>query len=145
MGMRLGLVHVNTIRLVTGIVILPQRNPVVLAKEVASLDVLSGGRVTLGVGAGYLEPEFRALGANYAERGAVTDEYIDAMRSLWHDPQPAYNGWYGYGLTPERAAECVAAERFAAAGVHRLVVLIQPEDGGPERAIESGATAVAGL
>jgi alkanesulfonate monooxygenase SsuD/methylene tetrahydromethanopterin reductase-like flavin-dependent oxidoreductase (luciferase family) len=45
---------------VTGIVILPQRNPVVLAKEVASLDVLSGGRVTLGVGAGYLEPEFRA-------------------------------------------------------------------------------------
>jgi alkanesulfonate monooxygenase SsuD/methylene tetrahydromethanopterin reductase-like flavin-dependent oxidoreductase (luciferase family) len=52
--------HTSTVRLVTGIVILPQRNPVVLAKEVASLDVLSGGRVTLGVGAGYLESEFRA-------------------------------------------------------------------------------------
>ena len=73
--------HTATIRLATGIVILPQRNPVLLAKQVATLDVLSGGRVTLGVGAGYLEPEFRAVGANFAERGAVTDEYLDAMRA----------------------------------------------------------------
>jgi len=75
--------HSTTIRLATGIVILPQRNPVVLAKEVATLDVLSGGRVMLGVGAGYLEPEFRALGANFAERGAVTDEYLEALQALW--------------------------------------------------------------
>jgi alkanesulfonate monooxygenase SsuD/methylene tetrahydromethanopterin reductase-like flavin-dependent oxidoreductase (luciferase family) len=61
---------------------------------VATLDVLSGGRVMLGVGAGYLEPEFRALGANFAERGAVTDEYIDAMRALWHDEHPAYHGQF---------------------------------------------------
>jgi probable F420-dependent oxidoreductase len=84
--------HTATIRLATGIVILPQRNPVVLAKEVATLDVLSGGRVILGIGAGYLEPEFRAVGANFAERGAVTDEYLDAMRALWYDRHPAFHG-----------------------------------------------------
>jgi probable F420-dependent oxidoreductase len=84
--------HTETVRLATGIVILPQRNPVVLAKQVATLDVLSGGRVLLGVGAGYLEPEFRALGANFAERGAVTDEYLDAMRALWYDEHPEYHG-----------------------------------------------------
>src|SRR5262245_19612304 len=90
--------HTTTIRLATGIVILPQRNPVVLAKQVATLDVLSGGRVMLGVGAGYLEPEFRAVGANFAERGAVTDEYLDAMRALWYDEHPEYHGRFtGFG------------------------------------------------
>jgi probable F420-dependent oxidoreductase len=84
--------HTTTIRLATGIVILPQRNPVVLAKQVATLDVLSGGRVMLGVGAGYLEPEFRALGANFADRGAVTDEYLNAMQALWYDEHPSYQG-----------------------------------------------------
>jgi probable F420-dependent oxidoreductase len=84
--------HTTTIRVVTGIVILPQRNPLVLAKQVASLDVLSVGRITLGVGAGYLEPEFRALGANFAERGAVTDEYLDAMLALWYGEHPEYHG-----------------------------------------------------
>jgi probable F420-dependent oxidoreductase len=84
--------HTTTIRVVTGIVILPQRNPLVLAKQVATLDVLSAGRVTLGVGAGYLEPEFRALGANFAERGAVTDEYLDAVRALWYAEHPEYHG-----------------------------------------------------
>ena len=84
--------HTTTIRLATGIVILPQRNPLVLAKQVASLDVLSGGRVILGIGAGYLEPEFRAVGANFADRGAVTDEYLDAMQALWYDEHPAYHG-----------------------------------------------------
>jgi probable F420-dependent oxidoreductase len=84
--------HTTAIRLATGIVILPQRNPVVLAKEVATLDVLSRGRVTLGIGAGYLEPEFRAIGANFAERGAVTDEYLDALHALWYDEHPEYHG-----------------------------------------------------
>ncbi|HVT70455.1 MAG TPA: TIGR03619 family F420-dependent LLM class oxidoreductase [Trebonia sp.] len=84
--------HTTAVRLATGIVILPQRNPLVLAKQVVSLDVLSGGRFMLGIGAGYLEPEFRAVGANFAERGAVTDEYIDAMRALWYDEHPAYHG-----------------------------------------------------
>src|SRR5919106_993272 len=84
--------HSNTLRLATAIVILPQRNPVVLAKEVASLDVLSGGRVLLGVGVGYLEPEFRAVGANFAQRGAVTDEYLDVLERLWYDEHPEYHG-----------------------------------------------------
>jgi probable F420-dependent oxidoreductase len=84
--------HTTRIRLATGILILPQRNPLVLAKEVATLDVLSGGRVMLGVGAGYLEPEFRAIGANFAERGRVTDEYLDALQALWYDEHPEYHG-----------------------------------------------------
>jgi probable F420-dependent oxidoreductase len=84
--------NTSTVRLATGIVILPQRNPMVLAKEMATLDVLSGGRMMLGVGVGYLEPEFRAIGANFAERGAVTDEYLDAMEHLWYDERPEYHG-----------------------------------------------------
>lgn len=76
----------------TAVVILPQRNPLVLAKQVASLDVLSGGRLLLGVGAGYLEPELRAIGVPMAERGRRTDEYLDAMTTLWTDPAPAYHG-----------------------------------------------------
>ncbi|MGW5644693.1 LLM class F420-dependent oxidoreductase [Saccharopolyspora sp. NPDC003752] len=76
----------------TGIVILPQRNPLVLAKQAASLDVLSGGRLLLGVGAGYLEPEMRAVGVPMSDRGRRTDEYLDAMTSLWTDPAPAYQG-----------------------------------------------------
>jgi probable F420-dependent oxidoreductase len=80
------------IELGTGIVILPQRHPLVLAKQVASLDVLSGGRLLLGVGAGYLEPEMRAIGVAMADRGKRTDEYLDAMTALWTDPTPAYQG-----------------------------------------------------
>ena len=80
------------VRLGTGIIILPQRNPLVLAKELASLDVLSGGRLIFGIGVGYLEPEFRALGAPFADRGAVTDEYLAAMRAIWAEPRPAYAG-----------------------------------------------------
>jgi probable F420-dependent oxidoreductase len=84
--------HTTNVRLATGIVILPQRNPLVLAKEVATLDVLSGGRVMFGIGAGYLEPEFNAIGANFAERGAVTDEYLDVLNTLWYDDHPEYHG-----------------------------------------------------
>ena len=84
--------HTSALRLATGIVILPQRNPVVLAKQVASLDVLSDGRLVLGVGVGYLEPEFRAIGADFEHRGAVTDEYLDSMEHLWYDAHPEFHG-----------------------------------------------------
>lgn len=74
--------------LATGIVILPQRNPLVLAKQLASLDVLSGGRLMLGVGAGYLEPEMTAIGVPMIDRGRRTDDYLAAMRALWTQPGP---------------------------------------------------------
>lgn len=76
----------------TGIVLIAQRNPVVLAKEIASLDVVSGGRVLFGIGAGYLPAEFEALGVDFATRGARTDEYVAAMQALWNQPKPAYQG-----------------------------------------------------
>jgi probable F420-dependent oxidoreductase len=80
------------IQIGTAVIVLPQRNPVVLAKQAASLDVVSGGRLLLGVGAGWLEPELRAVGVPMAERGARTDEYLDAMTQLWTAPAPAYAG-----------------------------------------------------
>ncbi len=80
------------VRLGTGIVILPQRNPLVLAKELASVDVLSGGRLLFGLGAGYLKPEFDALGVSFERRGARTDEYIEVIRALWTQPSPSFRG-----------------------------------------------------
>ncbi len=80
------------LRLGTGIIILPQRNPVVLAKEVATLDDLSGGRVELGIGVGWLQEEFDALGIPWERRGARTDDYIQAMRSLWSHDMAEYSG-----------------------------------------------------
>jgi probable F420-dependent oxidoreductase len=84
--------HTERPRLGTGIIIMPQRNPLVLAKELASLDVLSRGRLVLGIGVGYLEPEFRAVGAPFEHRGAVTDEYLEAMQAIWGQDKPAYKG-----------------------------------------------------
>jgi probable F420-dependent oxidoreductase len=84
--------HTERIRLGTGVIILPQRNAVELAKELASVDVVSRGRLIFGLGAGYLEPEFRALGAPFAERGAVTDEAIDVLRALWTQEKPRFAG-----------------------------------------------------
>lgn len=77
----------STIKLGTGILIVPQRNPAVLAKEVATLDVLSGGRVLLGVGAGWLEEEFDALGVPFKDRGRRLDSHIATMRALWADDE----------------------------------------------------------
>jgi probable F420-dependent oxidoreductase len=86
--------HTERIKLGTGVIILPQRNPLVLAKQVASLDVLSGGRLILGIGVAYLEPEMRAIGVPMEGRGARADEYLAAMRSLWEDEAPSFSGQY---------------------------------------------------
>jgi probable F420-dependent oxidoreductase len=82
----------SSIRLATGILILPQRNPVVTAKAVATLDALSGGRVILGVGAGWLREEFDALGVPFERRGARLDDGIAALRALWTQDQPTHRG-----------------------------------------------------
>ena len=86
--------HTSRVKLGTGIIILPQRNPLVLAKELASVDVLSGGRLIFGVGVGYLKPEFDALGISMDDRGTKTLEYIEAMRAIWAGDKASYQGTY---------------------------------------------------
>jgi probable F420-dependent oxidoreductase len=82
----------STIKLATGVAILPQRNVIYTAKEIATLDRLSGGRVMLGVGAGWLAEEFAALGVPFERRGERLDEYIRALRVLWADDEPTFHG-----------------------------------------------------
>ena len=84
--------HTHTIKLGTGIIILPQRNPLVLAKELASLDVVSKGRLIFGVGVGYLKPEFDALGVSFEHKGARAIDYLQAMQAVWTQAAPAYAG-----------------------------------------------------
>jgi probable F420-dependent oxidoreductase len=186
--------HTARIKLATGIIILPQRNPVVLAKELASLDVVSGGRLIFGIGIGYLRPEFDAIGAPFDHKGPRSEEFLAAMIALWTMEKPEYRGrfvsfgginamprpvqkphpeivfggntrqafsrtarlakgWYGYALdldgtaksierlraackdagrrfedlevslTPRGRIDLDTAKRFAALGVHRLVLL----------------------
>ncbi|HSF85828.1 MAG TPA: LLM class F420-dependent oxidoreductase [Acidimicrobiia bacterium] len=82
----------TTLRLGTGVVILPQRNPLVLAKELATLDHLSGGRVEFGMGVGWLVEEFEALGVEFSGRGRRANEMIEAMRVAWRDDEATYRG-----------------------------------------------------
>jgi len=82
----------TTVRLGTAMLLLPQRNPVYVAKEVSTLDWLSGGRVDLGVGVGWLKEEFDALNVPWERRGARTDEYLEVLRALWCDPTSTFDG-----------------------------------------------------
>ncbi len=82
------------LKLGSGIILLAQRNPVVLAKELASIDVLSGGRLIFGVGVGYIPREFEAIGVAYEERGARVDEHIEVIRTLWTQDKPAFDGQF---------------------------------------------------
>lgn len=95
----------NFVRLGTHVLVLPYRNPVLSAKMISTLDFLSGGRVILGVGAGWMEEEFEALDSPpFAERGRVTDEYIALFRELWTNPYPEFKGRFahasGYNFSP---------------------------------------------
>jgi probable F420-dependent oxidoreductase len=80
------------LRFMTGVIILPLRNPLVLAKQVATLDHMSGGRVELGIGVGWLKEEFEALGVPFEKRGKRSDEYVAAMRALWKKEGASFKG-----------------------------------------------------
>jgi len=82
------------VELATGVLILPQRQPVVLAKELTTLDILSGGRFMFGIGVGWQEAEMNACGAHMDERGARADEYLGAMQALWNMDKPEFHGTF---------------------------------------------------
>ncbi|MCX7864574.1 MAG: TIGR03619 family F420-dependent LLM class oxidoreductase, partial [Novosphingobium sp.] len=82
----------TTLEVGSNILVLPQRNPLVLAKAVATLDSFCGGRVILGVGVGWAREEFDALGIDFHQRGSRTNEAIEAMRALWRDDYASYEG-----------------------------------------------------
>ena len=85
----------SNIRLVTSVLIVPHRNPLVAAKTLATLDVLSKGRLVVGIGVGWMKEEFEALGLPpFEERGAVTDEYLRIFKELWTNDNPSFNGKY---------------------------------------------------
>lgn len=76
----------------TGVLILPQRSPVICAKECATVDALSGGRLQLGIGVGWLREEAEAVGTKFEDRGKRTDEYVEVMRTLWREPEATFHG-----------------------------------------------------
>lgn len=82
----------SRIRLATGVLLLPEHNPVIVAKQAASLDRLSGGRLTLGIGVGWSREEFEALGVPFEGRAARTAEYVAAMRTLWREDVASFAG-----------------------------------------------------
>jgi probable F420-dependent oxidoreductase len=94
----------TTLELVTGVVILPQRQTVLVAKQAAEVDLLSGGRLRLGVGLGWNAVEYEALGEDFSTRGKRCDEQVSLMRKLWTEPSVTYSGSYhrvtGAGLAP---------------------------------------------
>jgi probable F420-dependent oxidoreductase len=96
--------HTRTLRLGTGVNILPQSNPLYLAKQAASLDLLSGGRFMLGVGIGWLQEEFRAMGVPFEHRGARFDDYVSAMRKVWSgelvEHRSEFLDWSGFKSYP---------------------------------------------
>ncbi len=82
----------STIGIGTGVLLLPEHNPVLVAKQAATLDTLSGGRLTLGIGVGWSREEFDALGIPFERRGARTNEYVEAIRTLWRDDVASFDG-----------------------------------------------------
>ena len=94
----------STLELVTGVVILPQRQTVLVAKQAAEVDLLSGGRLRLGIGLGWNAVEYEALGEDFSTRGKRCDEQVELMRKLWTEPSVTFAGRYhtvtGAGIAP---------------------------------------------
>jgi probable F420-dependent oxidoreductase len=86
--------HTQRTRLGTAVLVIPYRNPVVVAKQLSTIDNLSGGRLVFGTGAGWAREEFDALGVPYSERGPITDEYLRVILELWTSPSPEFDGRY---------------------------------------------------
>jgi len=84
----------DNLRLLTSVMVVPHRPPMLTAKMLSTIDVLSGGRLILGVGAGWMPEEFKLLGAQFAGRGALTNEYLEAFKVLWTEHRPSYSGKY---------------------------------------------------
>ncbi len=82
----------SQVRLAAGVVVVPQRQPVLLAKQLTTIDVLSEGRLIVGIGVGHIESELTAFGVSLMDRGARTDEYVAAMQALWSEPTPNVSG-----------------------------------------------------
>jgi probable F420-dependent oxidoreductase len=84
----------SRVRLGVGVIVVPQRHPLVLAKQLTTVDVLSKGRLIFGIGVGYVDTELRALGVAMSERAARTDEYLSAIRAAWDERAPDFSGRY---------------------------------------------------
>src|SRR5258708_6709327 len=91
-GLTLVAARTSTIKVASGIIVLPLRNPVILAKELASVDVVSNGRLIAGFAAGYVPAEFAAAGVPMADRGARLEDYVGALRALWSMDRPEFRG-----------------------------------------------------
>ncbi|EID80348.1 MULTISPECIES: LLM class F420-dependent oxidoreductase [Rhodococcus] len=91
-GLSFAAAATHTIGVATGVLLLPEHNPVLMAKQAATLDLMSGGRLTLGVGIGWSREEFAALGIPFEGRGARAAEYVAAMRTLWRDDVATFEG-----------------------------------------------------
>jgi probable F420-dependent oxidoreductase len=88
------------VTLATSVIVLPQRDPILLAKQVAALDQLSGGRALLGVGVGWIEEEYRFLRTDFKQRGRIADEWLQVIHTLWTEEHPSFTGqWINFNDT----------------------------------------------
>ena len=129
-GLTLVAAHTSTIKVASGIIVLPLRNPVILAKELASVDVASNGRLIAGFAAGYVAAEFTAAGVPMPGRGARMDDYIRALRALWSMDRPEHQGQFvsfsGIGAHPrprQRPSPPIVVGGEAPAALRRAVTM----------------------